>query len=113
MLKVIFQYSKLSWDFFLFLQQQMVVCTSIYSNGRGQAEMTFESQNKEISFVVNIGIDTVDCILKEIIENYFHLFHRQPSGKDIVIWRKQLKEFIPKKIGRFHVFRVFPKNIIS
>jgi hypothetical protein len=90
----------------------MVVCTCICSNGRGQAEMTFESQNTQISFVVNIGVDTVECILKEIQENYFNLFHQSPSNTDMVLWRRKLDQCIPKQVGRFRVFCKDPDLLI-
>jgi len=53
--------------------------------------------------MVDINVDTVDTILREVEENYMGLFDCKASTADVNMWGKILKNYFPKKVGRFLV----------
>ena len=70
----------------------------------GMFKMTYTYQGKMVEFTITLGEDTIETLIKEFEDSFDILFNRTITEDDRKIFSRCLREYFPKRIGRFLIW---------
>ena len=70
----------------------------------GIFNMAYTYQGKMVEFTITLGVDTVESLIQEFEDSFDMLFNRKITDDDSKIFSQCLREYFPKRIGRFLIW---------